>query len=238
MSRRIYIMTKQMLVQTLQDTILFVCIFAPFLCRGAITFLVPMLEDRLTEYFGMASVLEPYYLIFELLVAVSTGMVFHFVAAMVILGEFDVGITKYIGVTPVGVTGYLLARFALPASFSILLNLILLKIGSLVSLSFVNRLGISILCTLLGIIVAQLVTALSSNKVEGMAIVKLSGILMMFMGIPFFTEHPLSLLAGITPGYWIGKYAFNKTLMEAAMGVLISVVWIILLSKKFNKKFK
>lgn len=98
-----------------------------------------------------------------------------------IVGECNEGITKYIMVTPAGMTGYLSSRIVIPAVFSGVVALFCIPLFSLVELSLFYTTVMVISTVLSGIVTAMLVVAVSSNKEEGMAIGKLSGSLLFLM---------------------------------------------------------
>lgn len=56
-------------------------------------------------HYGLGSVPVLYYEMFSWLLAMVTGMLFAFVGGLVVLGEIDDNVAKYILVTPAGMRG-------------------------------------------------------------------------------------------------------------------------------------
>ena len=63
---------------------------------------------------------------------------------------------------------------------------------------------LSLAGTLQGIIIALLVVTLSSNKLEGMALTKISSLLMLGAIAPYFIPTPYGYLLSFMPSYWTG----------------------------------
>ena len=56
-----------------------------------------------------------------------------------------------------------------------------------------------------GIIISLLILTFSSNKLEGMAVTKLSTLMVCGAVIPFFIKHDLQYVLFPLPSFWIGK---------------------------------
>jgi fluoroquinolone transport system permease protein len=87
-----------------------------------------------------------------------------------------------------------------------------------------------------GIIIALLIVALSKNKVEGMAVGKFASLLNVGALIPFFMNSKVQFFASIFPSFWIGKAMRRSVYHLFLVSMLISLLWIIVLSKKLMRK--
>jgi fluoroquinolone transport system permease protein len=224
--------------QITKDAMLFMASLAPFLCGLFIRFGIPYAEKLLTEYFHYEEILAPYYLLFDLMLAVLTPLMFCFVSAMVILGEIDDKISGYLAVTPLGKNGYLISRLGIPMVLSIVVTSIVLMIFSLTELSIFMIISVSITVSLIGLLVSLMVVTLSNNKVEGLAVTKLSGIMMIGIPVPFFIDQNIQYICSLLPTYWLAKYAMNGNLLNCLLSLLTSIFWILILWRKFNTKLK
>jgi fluoroquinolone transport system permease protein len=229
---------RQYLTQITKDAMLFMAVLAPILMGVFIRFGIPYAEKLLTLRFNHTAILAPYYLIFDLFLAVMTPLMYCFISAMVVLGEIDDRITRYLAVTPLGKIGYLISRMGIPMIIAFCITLITLKLFSLTTLPAGIQTGISVLASLSGLITALLTIALSTNKVEGMAVTKLTGILAFGIPVPFFLNDKTQYLLSPLPTFWIAKYAISHKLINIIFGLCVSILWIYLLWRRFGRKLR
>ena len=226
----------QYLKQIFKDAILVLLCIAPILCGFFFQYGIPLIQSLLTRYFGLNDVLSPYYLLFDLLLGSLTPLLYCFASAYVILGEIDEGISKYLAVTPIGKKGYLISRLVFPTSIAFVVSIAALSIFKLSEISIISIVVISFLSSLLGMIEALLVVSISSNKVEGMAVSKLSGLFFLGLPAPFFLTGNIQYLLFFLPSFWMSKFVIEKQLIFAVIGIIVSIGWIMLLYQKFKKK--
>ena len=226
----------QFLTQLLKDAMLILLCAAPVLCGLFFQFGIPIIQRLLTQYLNKPDLLPPYYLLFDLLLASVTPLLYCFASAYVILGEIDDGISRYLAVTPIGKKGYLISRLVIPTIIAFIVSIITMSVFKLTTLSIDRILILSLMTSLLGLIEALLVVSISSNKVEGMAVSKLSGLFFIGLPAPFFIAGNIQYLLFFLPTFWVAKYAINQHILSAVIGILITIVWIILLYKKFKNK--
>ncbi|NMS91190.1 ABC transporter permease [Clostridioides difficile] len=227
---------KQEFEQIKRDSMLFVVCISPIICGVFIKFGIPLIQDILFDKFYYQLNLKSYFLMFDLLMAFITPFMFFFASTMVILGEIDDNISRYLIVTPLGKTGYLISRLGIPAILAFIITVVMLMIFSLTKIFFLSNLSISLIALLQGIITSMLVISLSSNKLEGMAITKLSGVFIMGILAPFFILNKVQYILFFLPTFWLSK-AFNENnYIYVLISFFISLVWIFLLFKKFSEK--
>lgn len=229
-------MFQQMVKQISREAMLQLLVAAPILAGLLFKFGIPAFEKGILSRFGLEEILVPYYSYFNWLLALLTGMLFAFVGGLVVLGEIDDGVSKYICITPVGSNGYLFSRIFIPAILSGIFASIVITIFSLVPIA-AETLVIMIISTMLsGIITSLLVIAISSNKVEGMAIGKLSGGFGMVMFIPLFVKGSIQYVFSVFPMFWVGKYIQNGTYTSLIFALILFIGWIVWLMKRFRRK--
>ncbi len=227
---------RQFLKSVWSDFMLAACLFAPIFMGLFFKIGVPILEQFLFKYFNTTTILTPYYPLFDLLLSYMTPLMLSFSGIMVILEELDDGTAKYLFVTPLGKRGYFISRIGILTCLSILYNVILLAIFSLSDIPWYHMIIAAFLNAIFSIIIAMMVIAFAKNKVEGMALVKLSGFMIVGFLAAFFMKTPLGYIAGILPSFWMGRLIFDSGLLAILPCVGISFAWMVLLNKKFKDK--
>lgn len=218
------------------DFILYVCLFVPILMGLLFKFVIPVIEKFLCGYFSKIEVLLPYYPLFDLLLILVIPTMFAFTGAMVLIDESDHGISRYLVVTPLGKIWYLISRLAIIPFLAIIYSIIILTFFSLTSLTFINIYILSSLGSLSSIIAALLIVSVASNKVEALAVAKLS--ILMFIGLPiaFLVKSNFQYFAAIFPSFWLTKYMMETKFIFCILAIVTSVCWFFVLYKKFEQK--
>lgn len=222
----------QMVVSMRRDKMLSVCCFAPILAVFFFRVAIPLLEAALTDGFHMTAVISPYYKLIDILFAMLPSTMFCFVSAMVSLEEKDEKTAVYLFVTPLRKTGYLFARFGVPSVIAFFAAIILLPVFKLTALSPLTVLLLAAGGTLQGTIVALLVLAISSNKLEGMAVAKLSTLIFLGAVIPFFIKSNVQYVISLLPSFWIGKAVLENISLYMLSVFVLSVIWICFLLQR------
>lgn len=227
---------KMFIRQIFNDAMLFAVCLAPILAACFFHFGIPPIEQLLCDYFNKTSILTDYYLLFDLLLSVLTPYMFCFASSMVMLTEYDENMASYMAITPVGKKGYLISRLVFPAIISFFVSVILMLWFSLTQWSLVMLLLSCFLTCILSIAVSLLLFSFSHNRVEGMAIAKLSGIIILGLPVPFFLLSKVQYLFSLLPSFWISKLCIEQNYLFLLPALLTSLVWVLLLYKKFNQK--
>lgn len=226
----------QMAVTMRRDAMLFAVCLTPLLAGFLFRFAVPFFETVLTDYFHLPAVISPYYGLIDLFFAMLSPTMFCFVSAMVALEEADEKTAAYLFITPLGKAGYLSARFGVPAASAFLVTLILLPFFKLTKLPPAAMLLLAAGGTLQGIIISLLILTLSSNKLEGMAVTKLSALPLFGAVIPFFVKDDIQYILSALPSFWIGKAVHDHILVNMLPAFALSAVWICLLLKRYLRR--
>ena len=222
--------------QVFRDSMLAMICFAVVLTAIFLRFGVPVVENILCGYFGKETILSEYYLLFDLLLALVTPYMLCFASAMMMLTEYDENLASYLAVTPVGKRGYILSRLAFPAAFAFLVSVALMKWFSLTVWPLGLLLPVCLLTSLTSVAVALLLFAFSHNRVEGMAVGKLSGLLMVGLPVPFFLKTDMQYLFSPIPSFWIAKLCMAQNAAFLLPALLCLLVWGGLLYRKFMRK--
>ena len=222
--------------QIRSDSMLFLFCFLPFVVAAVFRFGIPFLESQLCAVFHKASILADYYLLFDLFLAVFAPYFLVFISAMVILTEIDERTAAYLAVTPIRRQGYLLSRLLYPAILSMGISTVLMLCCTLTPWTIPNILLVCLLAVVLCIPVAMLVVVFSHNRVEGMALAKLAGLVLFGLPIPFFLTNGFQYLFAWLPSFWIGKVFMDFNVSTVLLALLLSFAWIGVLYRKFQHK--
>lgn len=226
----------QMLAYMRRDMMLFAACLAPILAGLLFRFGIPLLEAALTNWLHMPAIISPYYALIDILFAMLSPAMFCFVSAMVSLEEADEKTTAYLFVTPLGRNGYLAARFCVPAAAAFLATIVLLPIFKLTSLSLGDILLLAAGGAVQGVIISLLILTFSSNKLEGMAITKLSSLMIFGAAVPFFIKHNMQYVIALLPSFWIGKAICENILLYILPALALSAMWVCFLLKRYLRK--
>ncbi len=210
--------------------------FAPVLTGLLFRFGIPFAESRLCAYFGAEAILAPYYLLFDLFLCIVTPYIFCFVSALVMLTEYDENMSSYLAVTPVGKRGYIMSRLMLPACLSFFAAVLMMALFSLNVWPLPLLLAACLLSCLLSVAVALLIFSLSHNRVEGMAMGKLSGLFLLGLFVPFFIDSWVQFLFSPLPSFWVAKLCAEADFIHLLPALLTALLWIWALYRKFVKK--
>ncbi len=222
--------------QISKDGMLYASLAAPLLAGFAFRFGIPAAEAALCGYFGKAAILSEYYLLFDLFLTVMTPYIVCFVSSLVMLTEYDENMTSYMAVTPVSKRGYIVSRLVFPAVIAFFASVIIMIIFSLTVWSAPTLLITCALSSLLSIAVSLLLVSFSHNRVEGMALGKLTGIILMGLPVPFFLLSGVQYLFSILPSFWIAKLVVEDSYLYAIPALLTSFLWMWALYGRFAKK--
>lgn len=228
----------KLLLSVKSDAMLFVICFVPLLCGLAFKFFIPYAEGLLKEQFLKAAIISPYYSLFDILLSMIAPIMFCFVASMVVLEETDEHIAEYLFVTPLRKGGYLLSRIGLPAMIAFIVTMALLPPFKLTELNFICVFFLALNGTIQGIIISMLIVSFSSNKLEGMAIAKLSFLLQLGAVGPYFLKENVQYLLFPLPSFWMAKAVYEKKLIYYIVSFIVSGFWILLIRKYFLRKTK
>lgn len=226
--------------QITRDSMLMLMIIAPFLCGVAFKFFIPILDEFIYDQFGFGRVIEPYYRTFDSLLVFLAPSLICIISSFLILEEFDDKVSPYIFVTPIGFSGYIFARLIIPAIFAFILSFSILMLFSLTGISMLLGIILALIATLYAIAATLVVVSLANNKVEGLAVTKLTGI--SFLGIlaPTFINGNIQYIFSIIPSFWLGKvtsaYETKSLIIFALAGISTSIVWIAIFYSIFKRR--
>ncbi|MDE6974539.1 MAG: ABC transporter permease, partial [Lachnospiraceae bacterium] len=132
--------------------------------------------------------------------------------------------------------GYMVARSCVPSAIAFLATIILLPVFKLTDLSPLTILLLTVGGTLQGMMIALLVLTISSNKLEGMAVTKLSTLTVLGAVIPFFIQSDIQYIIFPLPSFWVGKAILENMPLYMLPAFVLSAIWIFFLFKRYLRK--
>ena len=234
--KTIYASSLQLLRQMKQDLMLTVIAFVPFLTGAAFRIIIPVTERLLTDYIGVGAFIAPYYKLIDLFLIIITPSMFNYVVAMVILEEADDHMAVCLAVTPLGKTGYLLSRLGVAGLVSFPVSILIAAIFRLSDMDIPTIACVALAGTVQGVAAALLIVAMSTNKVEGMAVGKMATLVNVGAFAPYFISGKAQYFLSFLPSFWMAKAIQPGNYFMLIISVLLAVLWMVLLSVKFMRK--
>lgn len=230
-------------LQIYRDQMLLLLCIAPFLAGIGIKLIIPLTGRILLKYLDFN--LMPYYLMADALILVLGPSMIGMMIGLLMLDERDDGICIYLTVTPAGGRAYFTSRLLLPFAYSLAVNLVIVSFCTLGGLPFLWLPAPVILSSFFGILMAMLLVSLASNKVEGLAVSKLLGIILFGIPMAWFANQYLRVIGCLLPTYWVMDMLIQandeqtvRYILDFIMGMACTSVWFIILFRIFIKKLK
>jgi fluoroquinolone transport system permease protein len=228
-----------------RDALLRWVILLPLLIALLARWFLPILLQQVESILTVD--LLPYYspLMAYVLLLLVPNLV-GFVTGFLLLDQRDDRTLYALQVTPLSLNGYLIYRLAMPVILSFLLTLIVLPLSGLVSLNLPLLLIAAISAAPMAPIFALALAALSQNKVQGFALMKMSGIVLLPPLAAYFIKSDWQLLLGLVPTYWPAKtlWAAKDWLAGSSAaplwfyflaGLAFQLLFLLLLARRFNR---
>ena len=96
--------------------------------------------------------------------------------------------------------------------------------------------GSSLLAGVSGFTVALFLFAFSRNKVEGMAMAKLSGLILLGLPVPFFMHSNWQYLFTPLPSYWMARFCLEENVVFFLIAMALSLAYIPWFYRKVVRK--
>lgn len=182
--------------------------------------------------------LLPYYLLFDLFLSTITPTFWTFASSMTILDEMDSGINRHLMVTPIGKAGYLISRLGFPLILAYPVTCLILYFANLSGLNVANILAISFLGVVSSLLSSLLVVVVANNRVEGMAINKLTGLISMGCFVPFFVHGWQQYIFALLPSFWLAKFSLIGNYFYFALVIILTAIISWILFRKYDRKIR
>lgn len=212
----------------------------PFVVAAAMRWLMPTIVafvDGLVPL-DLASVYPALMgYLFLLLVPYFWGVVVGFL----LLDQRDDGTLTALQVTPLSLNGYLLYRLATPMLLSAVTTLAAFPLTGLTQIAFLPLALLALSAAPLAPLFALALAALAQNKVQGLALMKASGVVLLPPLASFFLPSAWHWPLAVFPTYWPARLFWSLADGEPAatlffvLGLLYQALLLALLARRFDR---
>lgn len=181
------------------DPVLMAGFFAPMALLVVSRYLFPIVAVWLMSRYSLD--IYKYSSFTAIFLASTIPMLTGMMTGLLMLDERDENVISYYAVTPLMRRGYMLYRLILPSVLCILLSSSYLIFSGLSEI----HLGMIFILLLLAIeasCFALFLAAFAANKVEGLALAKIGGLLIAGPAAAYFVPGAWQLLGAWIPTYW------------------------------------
>jgi len=171
-------------------------LFLPILLFIIIIWAVPYLVDKY-------DFLIPYLPVMLVVAAIENTQMFSFISSMVLIDEKETEVAKVYGIIPLSKPTYLLSRFIIPYTFTVLINVILFAVQPFFTINLGINLLLSCLVAMVVPVYAMAVNCIVENRMQGMVYIKAFNILVLLPIAAFFVPENIKHLFGFLPTHWL-----------------------------------
>jgi fluoroquinolone transport system permease protein len=220
-----------------RDAMLKWMVVIPFFMAVFARWVVPMIIGPLSQWVPMElvyAILGSYFFVFAI------PALFGAVIGFVLLDAKDDDTLTALQVTPLPLSTFLLYRVTTPTVLSAVFILVCMPIANLTTVPLLELVPLALLAALEAPIWALYAASFAQNKVQGFALTKIMGVIMVApLVVLVFIESNVQLLAGVLPTYWVLKSYW--VLSEGGfywgyllVGIAFHLVLLGILLKRFN----
>jgi fluoroquinolone transport system permease protein len=191
---------------TYRDPLLVMIVIAPVIWTTGVVILVPRFTEMLAERHNFD--LVPYYpLILTAFLLLTSIIIAGALAAFLILDEVDAGTLTALRVTPVPLATFFAYRASTVVAITTVYVVATLSFSGILEPGLIPALiPIGLLAGLSAVVTLLLIVAVASNKVQGIAMVRVLGMLIAGLPcLPWFIDSAWNLAFGVLPPYWVAK---------------------------------
>ena len=189
---------------TLRDPLLRWLVVYPVFLGLVLRWLTPWATTQLLERYQFD--LAPYYWLVMSFMLLTTPMVAGVVIGFLLLDQRDDQTLTALQVTPLTLNGYLAYRIMMPMTLSVAITFVVFPVANLVEIGFVPLLAAAISAAPLAVMVPLFLAAFASNKVQGFALAKGLGAVLVPPVVAYFVDSAWQLAFGVIPVYWPVKF--------------------------------
>lgn len=207
--------------QICKDPMLIASLFGPIAVIAFSRFIFPLLSRWIEQQFTFS--LLDYSDFATTFLLLTIPLLPGVMAGLLMLDERDENMIAYYAITPLAREGYFVYRLFLPSVLSLLLTCLFFLLSGIAEIR-VESLYSLLLLTIEAPCLALFLAAFATNKVEGLALSKISGLLFAGPIVAAFVPVPWQYLGMWIPTFWPAKSYFLGLSQEplaslAAFGV-------------------
>jgi len=183
----------------LRDPLMKFLLFYPIVFGIIGRFLLPWIAD--TSGFNI----NQYADIFVVVLTLLTPQIFGALVGFSILDDRDDNILTSIKVTPLSIHQFLSFRLIVTSLMSFIACIYVMWFSDIGGLSIKYIIAIAFLASLATPMSGLMINALAQNKIEGFAVMKGTGIIIVFPVVALFFMDKKELFFSFAPGFWPAK---------------------------------
>lgn len=219
-----------------RDPLLVYIGLAPVLLGAVARFAVPAVTDSLAGTVDLAT----YYPELSAALGLFGPTIIGFAVGFLMLEDREQGTVVALSLTPLTGRGYLAYRLAVTLALSVLAAAVVLPLTGLVTVGTLALAGVALVGGIFGPVIALLLAGLSDNTIEGIAVSKFLGFLVITpVAAIAVVPQPWVHLAGVFPPYWpalaLVRAASGTGSPAAALavGLAVQIAALAVLSRRF-----
>ncbi|MBT2291196.1 hypothetical protein J7E73_19035 [Paenibacillus albidus] len=188
------------------DPVLMVGILAPLALLLVSRFGFPPAAEWLQASYSFD--IRGYSSVIAIFLVATIPMLTGMMTGLLMLDERDENMISYYAVTPLMRRGYMVYRLLLPSLLCILFSTLYLIFSGRSELQG-ESIYVLVLLAVEAPLFALFLAAFAANKVEGLALAKISGLLIAGPVAVHFVPEPWQFLGAWLPTYWVAKVFFS-----------------------------
>lgn len=226
------------LLNVIRDPLLKWMILMPFLIALLFRFLVPALTDWAAPMLDIT----PFYPMIMSVIVVFVPAMYGVCIGFLILDERDDGMISALKVTPVSITSYLAYRALAPMAISFVSTLVAFPLAGLTGIDVTTLVIVAFISSLEAPFFAMVFAAFAENKVQGFAIQKLMGAVLMIPLLAYLIDPAWEFVFYLIPtfwpvkAFWVGAAGGANFWLYIVGGVAYHLILLAVLLRIFNRK--
>lgn len=222
-----------------RDPLLRWVLLLPLVIALASRWLLPLIFTKLEELSGFP-ILAYYPPIMSYALIALVPFMVGFVIGFLLLDQRDDRTLVALQVTPLSLNNYLAYRLALPMLISAIVTVAAIPLSGLAHMNIGQLLLVALVSAPQAPLCALVLAAMAQNKVQGFALMKASGVVMLPPIIAYFIQSPWHFALGIVPTYWPAKLLWalqngTPAFFYAFVGLIYQLLLLLWLSRRFNQ---
>lgn len=205
----------------LRDKSIMMIFFIPIIFWILLRFLPPIYEP-------LVPIMKDYRMHILAVFCILSSVLLGFVISFIILEEKDEHLIPLFSILPVPIQQFTIIRTLLIMCLGFVSSVLIISTTGLVQISFSRIFMLSFICSTTGPAITFLITAIASNKIEGVTLFKLLSFITIIPIAGLFMTSKLSLCFGILPYYWIYSVFAGNVFISMKITFLIATLYNVL----------
>ncbi len=212
---------KSDIKSTRRDPTLLMMLFSPVLIILLLRYGLPALTPFIPA-------LPEYHLAVTVFMGLLGAILPGIVVAFLLLDEKEAGLFTAIRVTPVSISGMLASRMMSLIVLSFISSVAILSMAGLYTFSWIRMLQLALLSGGNVPVFIMLIAFFAHNKIEGMAMLKVTMLVVMIPVLMLFINDKWIYLFSFFPSFWV--FAFARAELPSNLIFLLGFLYLVLLN--------